>query len=61
MKPWYQSKILWASVITFLIGVMGLVGEFLQKADYSPFAITLLLSGVLTFVFRVWFTDQPIG
>ena len=61
MKAWYESKILWASVITFLIGALGLVGEFLQKADFSPYAFTLLASGVLTFIFRVWFTDKAVG
>ena len=57
MKMWYQSKLVWLGVIQFLIGALGLAGEFLQKGDYSPFAVTVLFAGVLTVVLRIWFTD----
>jgi hypothetical protein len=29
-KPWYQSRTIWANIITFLIGVYGLVGANLS-------------------------------
>ena len=60
MKAWYQSKLVWLGVIQFLIGCLGLIGEFLKNGDYSPFAVTVLLTGVLTVVMRVWFTDTSI-
>jgi hypothetical protein len=60
MKTWYQSKLVWLGVIQFLIGCLGLVGEFLNKGDSSPFAVTVLLTGVLTIVMRIWFTDTSI-
>lgn len=60
LKAWYQSKIVWLSIIQFLIAFLGLLGEFLQKADYSPIAITMLFSAVLMVVMRIWFTDTTI-
>ena len=31
MKKWYQSKVVWLSIITMLIGVLGLVSDLLGK------------------------------
>lgn len=60
MKPWYQSKILWLGVVQFLLGALGSLYEFLQRADYSPAAVVVLMSGILTVVLRVWFTDSKL-
>ncbi len=60
-KKWYESKLLWLSVVQFLIGSLGLIAEFLNKADFSPASVVILFSGILTFVMRVWFTDSAIG
>lgn len=59
-KVWYQSKLVWLGVIQTLIGGLGVLGEFLQKADYSPFAMTAVATGILTVVLRVWFTNSVI-
>lgn len=59
-KIWYQSKLVWLGVIQTLIGGLGVIGEFLQKGDYSPFALTIVATGILTVALRVWFTNTPI-
>lgn len=59
-KSWYLSKIVWLGIIQTLIGGLGVLGEFLQKGDYSPFALTILATGILTVVLRVWFTTESI-
>lgn len=61
MKAWYESKLVWLGALQFLIGALGLLAEFLQKGDYSPFAVTMLVTGVLTVVMRVWFTNTEIS
>lgn len=61
VKAWYSSKMVWLGVVQFLIGALGLLAEFLRAGDYSPFAVTMLLSGILVVVMRVWFTDSAIG
>lgn len=60
MKPWYISKLVWLGVVQFLLGSLGVAYEFLQNADYSPASITVLLSGILTVVLRVWFTEAKL-
>ena len=60
MKAWYSSKMVWLGVVQFLIGALGLLAEFLRAGDYSPFAVTMLASGILVVVMRVWFTDGAI-
>ena len=60
-KKWYESKIVWLSIVQFLIGALGVLGEFFQKADYSPYAITMLVSAIMVFVLRVWFTETVIS
>jgi hypothetical protein len=60
MKKWYQSKMVWLGIITTLIGALGLVSDLLGKPTVSPQDITLLLSGILGIVLRVWFTTQPV-
>lgn len=59
-KVWYLSKLTWLGIVQFLIGSLGLIAEFLNKGDFSPASVTILLSGVLTIVLRVWFTDSAI-
>ena len=60
MKKWYQSKTVWLGILTTLIGILGLVSDFLGKPTNTLQDITLLLSGVLGVVLRVWFTSQPL-
>ncbi len=61
MKRWYESKIVWVSIIQTAIGILALLAEYLRAGDYSPVALTLLVSGVLTCILRIWFTDMAIG
>ena len=59
-KKWYESKMVYLGIVQFLIGALGLLAEFLKAGDYSPFAVTMLASGILVVVMRVWFTDGAI-
>ena len=65
IKKWYQSKIFWASVVTILIGIVPLGLEFARTIAPNSVttiaAVATLVSGALTLVWRVFFTDQPIG
>lgn len=60
-KAWYLSKLTWLGIVQFLIGALGLLAEFLKAGDYSPFAVTMLVSGILVVIMRVWFTNSAIG
>jgi SNF family Na+-dependent transporter len=59
-KKWYTSKILWSGVIVTLIGALQFVEQWLETATYSVSDFVILATGILTVVFRVWFTDTPI-
>jgi hypothetical protein len=59
-KAWYESKIVWAGVVTTLIGALGVVQEVLAKGPVDQNAVILMASGVLTVIFRVWFTTSAI-
>lgn len=59
-KNWFQSKIVWVGVINTVIAMLTLGGEFLQKAEFSPVAVSVFITGILTVVLRIWFTDTPI-
>lgn len=61
MKPWYQSKIVWLGVIQTLLGALDVVKDALSKgSDLTPLDFSLIASGVLTVIMRVWFTDTAI-
>ena len=55
-KPWYQSKTLWAAVITGIVGVAtALVGEGLVSTEVA--GGILIGVGLLNSVLRVITTD----
>jgi hypothetical protein len=64
-KKWYQSKILWAAVVTMLVGCVPLAYEFLKVVMPTYLvlisAATTLVSGLLTLVWRVFFTNQVLS
>jgi len=60
MKKWYESKLVWLGILQTVIGVLGLVSDFLGVSNFTPQAITILVMGALTVVLRVWFTDRRI-
>lgn len=59
-KNWYESKLVWMSIITTLIGALGVVQEIIAKGPVDVNAVILIASGILGVVLRVWFTSQPI-
>jgi hypothetical protein len=59
-KPWYESKLTWLGILQVGIAFGTLLSEFLTKGIYDPASITLLVTGLLTIIIRVFFTSQPI-
>jgi len=59
MKPWYQSKIVWAQIITLALGVLSAI-QGVVPSPWGPI-IVLGLDGLLTTVLRIWFTDTAIA
>lgn len=60
-KKWYQSKIVWMGVLQTLIGMLGLLAEFLKESEFSPMSVVVLVSGFLTVILRIWFTETVIS
>jgi hypothetical protein len=63
-KKWYTSKILWAAVVTIVLGAIPLIADLLrivmpQSLEVAT-AIMTFVSGICTLVFRVLFTNQPL-
>jgi hypothetical protein len=48
-------------VIQTLIGVLGLVATFLEAGNFTAASVVVLVSGALTVILRVWFTDTAIA
>ena len=59
-KAWYESKLVWAGVVTTLIGALGVVQEVMAAGPVDYNAVILMASGILTVIFRVWFTSAEI-
>jgi uncharacterized membrane protein len=58
MKPWYQSKTLWAAVITGIAGVaMTLVGEGMVSEQVA--GGILIAVGLLNSILRM-LTSEPL-
>jgi hypothetical protein len=60
VKKWYESKLTWLGIITTVIGVLEVVGAWMETASFQPQDFTALAVGVLTVVLRVWFTNTTI-
>lgn len=60
-KKWYQSKLVWLGVVQTLIGAGQLVADLLKQSAITPTDITLLATGILTVILRVWFTEVPVA
>jgi len=60
-KSWFQSKLVWLGILQTVIGVLGIVADFLGAGNYTPQAVTILVMGALTVGLRIWFTDTPIS
>lgn len=64
MKKWYESKMAWLGIITTVLGVLPLIGVYVEAVAPEVAAVAgatiALISGVLTVVLRVWFTDTAI-
>jgi len=57
---WYLSKTVWLGVLEFLIGVAGLLVTFFEAGDFTAAAITALVMGALTVLFRVLSTGEKL-
>ncbi len=62
-KPWYESKIIWAQIISILFAVAGIarldIGGLLGLDEAALLSLVMTIAGVATVIFRVGVT-QPI-
>ena len=59
-KPWWQSVTIWAAVTQTLISGLELLADYLNKGDFSPTALVLMVAGILIIVRRIWFTNTQL-
>lgn len=59
VKPWYESKINWAQILGVMASFATLFG-FVVPPDLIAQTVAGLaaLQGVMTFVFKTWFTTS---
>ena len=61
---WYQSKVTWTGIVITILGGLPLVNVFVRLV--APTAATIIdaafvmVAGVLTVIWRVWFTNTTI-
>jgi hypothetical protein len=61
MKPFYLSKLVWLGIVQTLLGALTVIADFMQSGKaFDPLGIVLIVSGILTVVLRIWFTNVPI-
>lgn len=59
-KRWFQSKVVWLGILTFIISLLSfLQGEELIKQYPEVISILGIIIGVLTIIVR-YMTDQPM-
>jgi len=63
-KIWSKSKIVWAGVLITFLGIIPLIATFVKVIE-PQWAIIInsalvMVIGILTVVFRIWFTDSII-
>jgi len=67
MQPikWYQSKIVWAGIVVTILGILPIVNIFVKviapTASIVIDAVGALIAGILTVIWRIWFTTQEIA
>ena len=59
-KVFWKSKLFWLGAIQIAMGVLALLGPFLEAGDFGPAGIIALVSGFLTIALR-FITDEPIA
>ena len=60
-KKWYASRGMWLGILTFLIGAVEVVIQYLDSGDYSPLAIAMAIMGVLKVAERVTSSGEPVN
>lgn len=60
-KKWYQSRGMWIGLLTFLIGAVEVVIQYLDSGDYSPVAIAMAVMGVLKVAERITSTGESVN
>lgn len=59
-KEWYQSKTVWANILTFLIAVLALVPD-LSFLTPQVVEVLLLVSAVANIALRMWCNTTTVS
>jgi len=60
MKKWYESKEVWLGVLLTVAGIADFIGGLVAAGPITWQSVTLIVSGVVAVILRVWFTSQSI-
>lgn len=65
-KPTLASKVNWLAILTAIIGIIGIIQQMapaIPLLGIPPVALAwaTLISAILTFIVRTFFTNQPLG
>lgn len=58
-KKWWQSKTVWMNVITFALGVIAVIQQYVDAK--MVLLVVGILNVALNVILRVWFTDTSIA
>lgn len=62
---WYTSKIVWAGVVVTVLGILPIINLFVKVIDPTASIIIdatcAMIAGVLTVIWRIWFTNTTIS
>ena len=58
-KKWWQSKTVWLNVITFVLGAISVIQQYVDAK--MVLLVVGLLNVALNVILRVWFTDTSIA
>lgn len=60
MKNWYTSKTVWLAILLTIAGIADFVGGLLTQGPITWQSVSMIVSGVVAVIIRVWYTNAPI-
>lgn len=60
MKNWYASKTVWLAILLTVAGVADFIGGLLAEGPITWQSVSMIVSGVVAVIIRVWYTNESI-